>query len=950
MSDQDLYKIQDRELNEILDSHKDSGKTRRDGLVWNRLFGQGDPYNAITWETRTAKITKSNGEVVFEQKNVEVPDFWTQTATDIVASKYFRGRLDSPEREYSARQMIDRVAITIADWGLKDGYFKAHEDYENYKQDLKFLLINQWAAFNSPVWFNVGIHAKPQCSACFILAVEDNMQSILDWYRDEGWIFKYGSGSGLNVSNLRSSREPLTKGGFSSGPVSFMKGADGVAGAIRSGGTTRRAAKMVVLNADHPDIKDFIYCKKIIEDMTKVLEDNGMKADIEGELFNPYTLLPYQNANNSIRATDEFMEKVETGGDWELKSVTTGEALERIPAREVMNWIADAAWHSADPGIQFDTIINDWHTCPNSGRINASNPCSEYMHLDNSACNLSSINLMKFLQADGSFEVDQFKKAVDTMITAQEIIVSNSSYPTEKITQTANDYRELGLGYANLGSLLMNMGLAYDSDEGRTIAAAITSILCGEAYLKSAEIASIIGPFAGYEKNREPMLRVIRKHGLAAENLANEYESLITSTENYDNQLAGKDRLIEESVIVWQKALALGEEYGFRNSQATVIAPTGTIAFLMDCDTTGIEPELALVKYKKLVGGGTLKLVNNQVPSASRKLGYSEQQVSDITSYLLENETIEGAPHLLTEHLPIFDCSFKAQNGTRSISYLGHIKMMGAVQPFVSGAISKTVNLPNEATVEDIRDAFIQSWKLGLKAVAVYRDGCKSMQPLNTSKDKEKTESASVDTGGDKNLIEKTNGYTRIKLPNERPSITHKFSLGNHEGYLTVGLYPDTNKPGETFITIAKEGSTVSGLFDTIATLTSMCLQSGVPLKTLVRKFKDLRFEPSGITSNEEIPFAKSFIDYIFKYMGHKFLSEQEKEEIFGKPHVELSQSMIETPEEKEVNAKLATTSWEQESNDAHTDAPVCECGTIMFRAGSCFACPNCFATTGVCN
>ncbi|MEX2053218.1 MAG: vitamin B12-dependent ribonucleotide reductase, partial [Candidatus Paceibacterota bacterium] len=575
--------------------------------------------------------------------------------------------------------------------------------------------------------------------------------------------------------------------------------------------------------------------------------------------------------------------------------------------------------------------------------------CSEYMHIDNSACNLSSINLVKFLQADGSFEVDKFKKAVDTMITAQEIIVGNSSYPTEKITQNAKDYRQLGLGYANLGSLLMNMGLAYDSEEGRTIAAAVTSVLCGEAYLKSAEIASITGPFAGYEKNREPMLRVIRKHGLAAENLASEYESLIASAENYDNQIIGKDRLIEESVTVWQKALSLGEEYGFRNSQATVIAPTGTIAFLMDCDTTGIEPELALVKYKKLVGGGVLKLVNNQVPFALKKLGYDEKQVSDVTSYILEKETIEGAPHLLADHLPIFDCSFKAHSGTRSISYLGHIKMMGAVQPFISGAISKTVNLPNEATTEDIRDAFVQSWKLGLKAVAVYRDGCKSMQPLNTSKD-EKADNVSTPMEANKNLVEKINGYTRVKLPDERPSITHKFSLGNHEGYLTVGLYPDTNKPGETFITIAKEGSTVSGLFDVIATLTSMCLQSGIPLKTLVRKFKDLRFEPAGITSNEEIPFAKSFIDYIFKYLGHKFLSEQDQEEIFGKPHVELSQSITDTPEEEEIKTRLVSTSWEQDSNEAHTDAPVCECGTIMFRAGSCFSCPNCFATTGVCN
>ncbi len=956
---ENLYPIQRNELTKILES----GNGKAEGLIWPRLFGEGDPYSSINWNIRTARITKGNGQVVFEQKNIEVPDFWSQTATDIVASKYFRGRLDSPEREFSARQMVDRVANTVSSWGWKDGYFKTRDDYYNFNQDLKFLLINQYGAFNSPVWFNVGVHEKPQCSACFILAVEDNMQSILNWYQDEGWIFKGGSGSGTNLSKLRSSKEPLSKGGFSSGPVSFMKGADGVANSIRSGGTTRRAAKMVILNADHPDLKDFIYCKKIIEDMTKVLELSGIKASIEGELFNPYTLLPYQNANNSVRATDEFMQNVETDGDWELKSVVGGEPIEKLKAREVMGWIADAAWSSADPGMQFDTTINDWHTCPNTDRLNPSNPCSEYMHIDNSACNLASINLLKFLKADGLFDTDLFKKAVDTFIIAQEILVSNSSYPTPKITQNALDYRQLGLGYANLGSLLMNLGIAYDSDHGRAIAGAITSILCGEGYLMSSRIASIIGPFAGYEKNAEPMLRVIKKHGLAAENLANNI-NLSISTNRDDDQITNERRLFTESVNVWRDALESGQKYGYRNSQATVLAPTGTIAFLMDCDTTGIEPELALIKYKKLVGGGTLKLTNNQIVPALERLGYNQAQIAEISAYLLEKETIEGAPYIKPEHLPVFDCSFKSTIGSRTISYMGHIKMMAAAQPFISGAISKTVNLPSDATVDDIRDAFIQAWKCGLKSIAVYRDGCKSIQPLNTTKtskdtktEESKSEPSQVRPEPPANLVEKINGHTRIKLPDERPSITHKFSLGNHEGYLTVGLYPDTKKPGETFITIAKEGSTVSGLFDVIATLTSMCLQSGVPLKTLVRKFKDLRFEPSGITSNPNIPFAKSFIDYIFKYMGHRFLSERDREDIFGpadhgfssqeQPHTELAELGNEQVEPPGVNL----INWEENtSKEAHTDAPICECGTIMFRAGSCFSCPNCFATTGVCN
>lgn len=910
---QNLFSLQSEELTKMLQENKGASV----GMTWNRLFSEGHPYDAIRWEKRDARIIKGDGKVVFEQKDIEVPEFWSQTAIDIVASKYFRGQLGTPAREISVKQMVDRVADTISGWGFKDGYFATAQDYQNFKNDLKYLLVNQFAAFNSPVWFNVGVYERPQCSACFILAVEDTMQSILDWYKDEGWIFKYGSGSGTNLSKLRSSKEPLSRGGFASGPVSFMKGADGVANSIRSGGTTRRAAKMVVLNVDHPDIKDFIYCKKNIEEMTRILEASGIKNSISGDLFDPYTLLPFQNANNSVRVTDAFMRAVEEDGDWELKAVASGKPVEKFKAREVMQWIADAAWHSADPGMQYDTTINDWHTVPNSGRINASNPCSEYMHLDNSACNLASINLVKFLQEDGTLDVAGYKKTIDTMITAQEIIVGNSSYPTPKITQNALDYRELGLGYANLGALLMNLGLAYDSDEGRALAGALTSILCGEGYAQSARIAAVTGPFAGYTANREPMLGVIAKHGHAA-------EALLANTVTGNGHYAPGE-LFQTSVQVWKDAYALGEQYGYRNSQATVLAPTGTIAFLMDCSTTGVEPELALVKYKKLVGGGTLKLVNTQVPVALKRLKYDEQQINDISAYLLEKETIEGAPHIKDEHLSVFDCSFKAANGTRSIGYQGHVKMMGAAQPFISGAISKTVNLPTEATVEDIRNVFLESWKLGLKAVAVYRDGSKSVQPMSTK-----------DT--DKKLVEHANGYTRIKLPDERPSVTHKFAIGNHEGYLHVGMYPETKKVGEMFITIAKEGSTISGLLDVVATLFSMCLQSGVPLKVLVKKFKDMRFEPSGATSNDHIPFAKSFMDYIFRYLGMKFLSEKDREEIFG--HSDLP--VAPTPEIALTPVAPA---------EVFTDAPLCsECGTMMFRAGSCFSCPNCFATTGVCN
>ncbi len=917
----------------------------RTGFAWQRLFGNASahPYDEIKWELRDARITKADGSVVFEQTGVEVPAFWTQTATDIVASKYFRGQLNTPERERSAKQMIDRIAKTIAFWGLRGGYFSTPDDAERYTEDLTWLLMNQYASFNSPVWFNVGVYDKPQCSACFILSVEDNMKSILDWYRDEGIIFKFGSGSGINVSMLRSSKEPLSKGGYSSGPVSFMKGADGVANTIRSGGTTRRAAKMVVMNADHPDIKDFIYSKKVIEEYTKALEASGITNSLDGDLFSPYTLLPYQNANNTVRVTDEFMRAVEEDDMWELKAVTTGKTLETVRAREIMDWIADAAWHSADPGMQYDTTINRWNTVANTGRINASNPCSEYMHLDNSACNLASLNLLKFLKPGGLFDVELFRNAVDTLILGQDIIVANSSYPTEKIAKNAHDFRELGLGYANLGALMLDMGLPYDSDIGRMVTGQITSVLTGEAYRMSALIADIQGPYAGYAVNREHQLNVIDMHRREAVTLRDR-----------STPVAWDTILLNASTDVWDEALDLARQYGVRNSQMSVLAPTGTIAFMMDCATTGIEPELALVKYKKLVGGGVLKLVNPQVPSALSALGYSETEGKEIADYVMEHETIEGAPYLKPEHLPVFDCSFRPTNGTRSIQYMGHVRMMAAAQPFISGAISKTVNLPNEATREDIRDAFVQSWKLGLKAIAVYRDGSKGMQPLNTKKEEKQTVTQAA--------IAARAGYTRVRLPDERPSLTHKFSVGGYEAYMTVGLYPDTKLPGELFLVAAKEGSTISGLMDTIATLISMCLQSGMPLKTLVRKFKDMSFAPAGFTNTPDIPTAKSITDYVFRYLGMRFLSTEDREELFGPAHADTVSPQIElvsftsrraeeVAEEPQLPfAPSAPTPTKIAAPATNAHAPVCQCGTLMIRSGACWSCPNCFATTGVCN
>ncbi len=920
---------------------------------WDPKFTQGNPFDQINWVKRTAKIGSSDGRIIFEQKDVEIPEFWSQTATDIVASKYFSGKKNSPERENSVKQLIDRVVRTISAWGMKDGYFDSAESGQNFENDLKWLLVNQYASFNSPVWFNLGIMKHPQVSACFILSVIDDMDSILyDWCAVEGKIFKMGSGSGLNVSNIRSSKETLSKGGVASGPISFMQAADGIANSVKSGGRTRRAAKMVVLNADHPDIKDFIYCKHYTEEMAQVLAQTGKyDTTLDGKLFSIYTTLPFQNANNSVRVTNEFMEKVERDDIWDLKAVKTGESLEQIRARELLEWCADAAWHSADPGMQYDTTINRWHTCPNSGRINASNPCSEYMHLDNSACNLASLNLLRFLKEDGQFDIELFKKAVDTMILAQDMLVDNSSYPTDKITKNAKNFRQLGLGFANLGAMLMAKGLPYDSDEGRANASAISAIMCGEAYRMSAEIAKNTGPFGGYELNKEPMLNVIRMHRDEAYKVA---ENMI-----------GQKELVDEARNAWDKALLLGQEAGYKNSQVTVIAPTGTIAFMMDCDTTGIEPALALISYKKLVGGGVLRLVNNKVPQALKKLGYDESQMNEIVDYIDKNETIEGAPHLKPEHLAVFDCSFKALHGTRSISYMGHLKMMGAVQPFVSGAISKTVNLPKDATREEIFNAFIEAWKLGIKAVAFYRDGSKTVQPLNTSKEEKKTAPVKL---------------VRHYLPLERPAIHHKFSIAGHEGYVNAGLYPENYKVGETFINMSKEGSTMAGLMDTIAILTSICLQYGIPLKVLVKKLKDTRFEPMGMTSNKDIPFASSIIDYVFKYLGNKFLTPEEKVEVFGVANglpaqtgtangngyaapiepieaakKEVLKGLIEMDElmarfapsiEKDQEAQPALA-----LSESATENPLCsKCGYIMYRAGTCLLCRNCGEVTGVCS
>jgi ribonucleoside-diphosphate reductase alpha chain len=883
------------------------------------------PFDEVEWELRTASITDESGAAVFEQREVEIPKFWSQTATNVVVSKYFRGPLNTPQRERSVRQLIGRVVDTITQWGRQGGYFDTDEDADTFAAELAHLLVSQKMAFNSPVWFNVGVEAKPQCSACFILSVEDTMESILDWCRTEGMIFKGGSGSGVNLSPIRSSKEMLSSGGQASGPVSFMRGADAIAGSIKSGGKTRRAAKMVILNVDHPDIEEFIDCKVKEERKAYALGAAGYDMSLNGEAW---ASIQFQNANNSVRVTDEFMRAALEGRDWDLKAVTTGETLATVKASDLLRRIAAAAWECGDPGMQYDTTINDWHTCPNSGRINASNPCSEYMHLDNSACNLASLNLMKFLDEEGNFLVEDFRRAVTITIWAQEIIVGNSSYPTEAIERNAKAFRQLGLGYANLGALLMSLGLPYDSDAGRAYAAAITSLMTGHAYATSAAIASRpqIGPFEGFAVNREPMLRVIRKHRDASRAI--------------DSALAPRE-VLHAANEAWETALDLGERYGFRNAQATVLAPTGTIAFMMDCDTTGVEPDIALVKYKKLVGGGMIKIVNNTVPRALRRLGYAPEQIEDIVRYIDERGTIEGAPFLREEHLPVFDCAFRAPGGQRSIHHLGHIKMMGAVQPFISGAISKTVNLPQEATVEDVMDAYVQAWRHGLKAIAIYRDGSKKVQPLST--------------GADGKGAGKEARPVRRRLPDTRNSRTHKFSIEGHEGYITVGMYED-GTPGEIFVTMAKEGSTISGMMDAFATSISLTLQYGVPLVDLIQKFSHMRFEPSGRTENPDIPVAQSVVDYVFRWLASQFLSPEEAYAIgVMTPEVKAQLAAGQYPLPLAGGAIGGASSGAPSKASApagngvvYADAPACvNCGWIMIRSGTCYRCENCGSTSG---
>lgn len=802
------------------------------------------PFDMVEWEIRDAIIGNPE-KPAFEQRGVEFPTTWTQNATNIVAQKYFRGQINTPERENSVRQMVGRVAGTISTWGREGNYFATPEDADAFEAELTYILLNQLAAFNSPVWFNVGFEEHPQCSACFILSVEDELESILDWNTREGRIFRGGSGSGINLSKIRSSKEPLSKGGLASGPVSFMRGADAWAGTIKSGGKTRRAAKMVVLDVDHPDILDFIWCKAREEEKALALRDAGFDMRLDSDAF---ASIQYQNANNSVRVTDEFMKAVERGAKWHTLARTTGQPVDEHDARDVMHQIADAAWRCADPGVQYDTIINEWHTCPNSGRINASNPCSEYMHVDDSACNLASINLMKFRRPDGTFDTEAFEHVVDVVFLAQEIVVGPSSYPTEEIGKNARDFRQIGLGYANLGALLMSNGMPYDSDEGRAVAAAITALMTGRAYRKSAEIAAAVGPYAQYDKNRIPHNRVMEKHRAAA------YE--IGGTLMDEELMASARR-------AWDDAVALGDEHGYRNAQATVLAPTGTISFLMDCDTTGIEPDFSLVKFKELVGGGTMTIVNGTVPLALQTIGYNQSEIEQIVAWINEHGTITGAPALKDEHLPVFDVAV----GDRAISHMGHIKMMSAVQPFISGAISKTVNMPNEVTVDDIADAYIQGWKLGLKALAIYRDGSKTAQALRTDAQKgepAKSPAEAQAEGEDPKPV-------RRKMPKERQSITHKFSVGGHEGYITAGMYED-GTVGEIFLTdIGKEGSTIKGMMNAFATAISIGLQYGVPLETFVDKFAFMRFEPEGYTGNPEVPFAKSMPDYIIRWLASRF-------------------------------------------------------------------------------
>ena len=878
-----------------------------------------DPFDEIEWEIRDAFIPGKD-KPVFEQKGVEFPKFWSQTATNIVAQKYFRGRMSSPERESSVRQMIGRVVDTVVKWGNDGGYFADEEESATFEAELKAILVNQLAAFNSPVWFNVGFEEKPQCSACFILSIDDSMDSILDWIRREGIIFRGGSGSGINLSRLRSSHEQLSKGGHASGPVSFMRGADASAGTIKSGGKTRRAAKMVILDIDHPDVEEFIWCKANEEDKVRVLEAAGYDMSLNSP---DWASIQYQNANNSIRVTDSFMEAVERDEDWNLTARTDGAVVATLPARDLLKQAAEAAWRCADPGVQYDTTINKWHTLPNTGRINASNPCSEYMSIDDSACNLASLNLMKFRREDGELDVEAFEHAVDTVFLAQEILVGYSSYPTPEIEKNAKAYRQLGLGYANLGALLMARGLPYDSDEGRSYAAAITALMTGRAYRKSSEIAARMGAFAGYQPNAGAMVGVIAQHRAAVGNIEN---SDIVPTD-----------LLTAARQSWDDALNLGEVSGYRNAQATVLAPTGTISFMMDCDTTGVEPDFSLVKSKKLVGGGEITIVNKTVPMALDKLGYSPDEIDQMVAFIDERNTVVGAPSMKAEHYPVFDCAI----GDRAIHYMGHVKMMGAVQPFISGAISKTVNLPETATVDDVSGLLADAWKLGVKAIAIYRDNCKVAQPLS------KKGGAAVAAPPPAPKEE------RRRLPDDRTEIGRKFKVGDYEGYIHVGLYDD-GTPGDIFVDIAKEGTTLAGLMNSFMIAVSLGLQYGVPLEVYVSKFAHMRFEPSGLTNDADIRVAKSIVDYVFRWMGKRFLDTDKQAEL-GIMSPEVKARLAQAHSVLEGNGDLAEADDAPASPPGQTalfnsweDAIECaKCGGRMVRTGSCYTCRDCGQNTG---
>jgi ribonucleoside-diphosphate reductase alpha chain len=922
------------------------------GIGIRRHFTTPDthPYDTVDWERRDARIPnyKDGGDAFF-QPGVEFPTTWSLNATNIVAQKYFRGTLGLPEREHSLRQVIDRVADTITEWGIDDGYFVDTTEAEAFRAELKYLLVHQRAAFNSPVWFNIGVKGVPQQgSACFILSVDDTMDSILNWYREEGVIFKGGSGAGVNLSRIRSSKEHLHGGGTASGPVSFMRGADASAGTIKSGGKTRRAAKMVILDVDHPDVEDFIWCKAIEERKARALRDAGFDMDLDGKDSHS---IQYQNANNSVRVTDEFMQAVVDDRDWQLKAVTTGEPVKTLKARDLMRQIAQSAWECADPGMQYDTTINRWHTAKNTGRINASNPCSEYMHLDNSACNLASINLLTFLGDDDHFDVEGYQHAVEVMFTAQEILVGNADYPTEPIAETSRAFRQLGLGYANLGALLMALGMPYDSDAGRAYTSALTALMTGHAYATSARTAARMGPFAGFAANEQPMLDVLRMHREAA------------STQ-IDEALVQPD-LVAAARHAWDEAVGLGEVYGVRNSQASVIAPTGTIALMMDCDTTGIEPDLALTKAKKLVGGGTMFIVNQTVPRALRNLGYSADEIDKVVGYIDEQKTIVGAPMVKAEHLPVFACSM----GDNTIHYMGHIRMMAAVQPWISGAISKTANLPEEATVEEVENVYLESWRLGLKAVALYRDNCKVAQPLSTQKkDGTSADAPNALEQQVERIVETVivQEPVRQKLPRTRTARTFSFRVADCHGYATVGEYED-GRPGELFLQVAKAGSTLAGIMDAFAISVSHGLQYGVPLEAFVDMFSNTRFEPAGMTDDPDLRFATSLVDYIFRRLAVEYLPLEKREALgvltVGErtqptlPGVEEATTPSASshdlpPEDRAPSSAMVEPTPAPAALSAPTaqarEVVLCHvCGDMMQRAGSCYACPSCGSTSG---